>query len=122
MGTPMVRNLVAAGHEVVGCDVDPARAEALGIPAAATPAEAAVDAEAILLSLPGPPVVEEVVLGDGGVREGARRGATVIDMSTSSPTLARRLAAELEAVGVDSLDAPVSGGPRGAEDATLAIM
>jgi 3-hydroxyisobutyrate dehydrogenase-like beta-hydroxyacid dehydrogenase len=120
MGLPMARHLVAAGHEVVGCDLDAARADALGRAVAATPAEAAADADAIILSLPTPGSVEDVVLGERGVRYGARPGMLLVDMSTSPPELARRLAAECG--DLDVLDAPVSGGPRGAEDATLTIM
>jgi len=111
MGLPMARNLVAAGHEVVGCDLDTRRTEALGAPAAASPAEAARDADFALLSLPSPEAVERVA--------GELLGSIVlVDMSTGPPALARRLADAFEA----ALDAPVSGGPRGAADATLTIM
>jgi len=122
MGAPMARHLIAAGHELVGCDVDPARAEALDVPFAATPAEAVAEADFALTSLPSPAAVEEVCLGERGLRAGARPGTTVIELSTSPPRLARRIAAELEPRGIDVLDAPVSGGPMGAEAATLAIM
>jgi 3-hydroxyisobutyrate dehydrogenase len=122
MGLPMARNLVTAGHEVVAVDVDPDRAARLGSEVAATPAEAAAGASAALLSLPSPTVVDDVVLGPAGLRAGARPGFAVVDMSTGPPALARKLAAELESVGAESLDAPVSGGPRGAEDGTLTIM
>lgn len=122
MGLPMARRLVAAGHGVVACDADPARAAALGKATAATPAEAFSEAEIAITSLPSPAAVEEVVLGPDGLRAGARPDTTVIDMSTSPPALMGRLAAGLGEAGVDFLDAPVSGGPRGAEAATLAIM
>src|SRR5438128_6978195 len=108
MGLPMARNLLAAGHELVGCDLDPARVAAAGIPAAGTPAEAVADADVAITSLPSLAAVEEVVVGEQGLRAGARPGTTVIEMSTCSPALARRLAAALEAEGVDALDAPVS--------------
>ena len=120
MGLPMARHLVAAGHDVVGCDVDSARVEELGAASAETPAEAAAAADAVLLSLPTPGAVEEVVLGPRGVSASARPGTLLVDMSTSPPALSRRLAAEC--AELDVLDAPVSGGPRGAEDATLTIM
>jgi len=120
MGLPMARHLVGAGHDVVGCDVDPARVELLGASAAATPRAAAEGAEVVLLSLPTPAAVEEVVLGADGVRDGAGRGTLVVDMSTSPPALARSLASEC--AELDVLDAPVSGGPHGAEGATLTIM
>jgi len=120
MGLPMARHVVSAGHDVVGCDLAPARAEALAAATAGTPAKAAATADVVLLSLPTPGAVEDVVLGEGGVRAGARAGTLLVDMSTSPPALARRLAAECSEL--DVLDAPVSGGPRGAEDATLTIM
>ena len=120
MGLPMARHLVAAGHDVVGCDLDPSRVEALGAAVAATAAEAAAGADAVLLSLPSPAAVEEAVLGADGVRAGAREGALLADLSTGPPALARRLAAECPAL--DVLDAPVSGGPRGADEASLTVM
>lgn len=108
MGLPMARNLVAAGHEVAGYDLDPSRAAGL---ASKGPAEIAV------ASLPSAAAVEDVARGLPGT------GVQVfVDMSTSPPVLARRLAEELGAAGVESLDAPVSGGPRGAETATLSIF
>ena len=122
MGLPVGRRLLAAGHELVACDVDPERASALGAPVAVTPAEAFASADVAFTSLPSVHAVEEVVLGSDGLLAGARPGTTVIDLSTSSPALARRLATALESKGVDVLDAPVSGGPRGAEAGTLAIM
>jgi 3-hydroxyisobutyrate dehydrogenase len=111
MGLPMALNLVAAGHEVVGHDLDPGRVEALGGAQPGGPAEVAV------ASLPSPEAVEEVARGLVG--SGA---STFVDMSTGPPALARRLADELGANGIDALDAPVSGGPLGAEAATLSIF
>lgn len=122
MGLPMARSLLAAGHELIAVDADPSRAALLGAPVAATPAEAAGASAVALLSLPSPAAVEEVVLGSSGLRAGAPRGFAVVDMSTGPPALARTLAAELGRAGIDSLDAPVSGGPRGAEAASLTIM
>jgi 3-hydroxyisobutyrate dehydrogenase len=108
MGLPMARHLVAAGHDVVGCDVDPAKT--IGA-MAATPAEAAEGADVAILSLPAPEIVERVA---GQLP----REVFLVDMSTGPPALARRLAETFDA----ALDAPVSGGPRGAETATLTIM
>jgi 3-hydroxyisobutyrate dehydrogenase len=122
MGLPMAQNLLAAGHELVAVDPDAARTEVLAAPAAATAAEAAADVEVAILSLPSPAVVEEVVLGPRGLRAGGARGLTAIDMSTGPPVLARTIAADLEPAGMQSLDAPVSGGPRGAEAASLTVM
>jgi len=104
----MARNLVAAGHEVVGHDLEPARAEEFS---GGAPAEIAI------ASLPSTAAVEEVAraLPDTGVE-------VFVDMSTSPPALARQLADELGGHAIVSLDAPVSGGPRGAEGATLSIF
>jgi 3-hydroxyisobutyrate dehydrogenase len=111
MGLPMARNLVAAGHEVVGSDLDPARIAALGGADADGPAEIAI------ASLPSAAAVEEVARSLPGT------GVEIfMDMSTGPPSLARQLADELGAAGIDSLDAPVSGGPRGAETATLSVF
>lgn len=122
MGLPMARNLLAAGHELVAVDADPGRAALLGAPTAATPAEAAAGADVAIMSLPSPAAVNEVVLGPRGLRAGGAAGLTAIDMSTGSPELARKLASELAPGGMASLDAPVSGGPRGAQEAALTIM
>ena len=122
MGLPMARNLVAAGHEVVGVDADPGRLAALGTESAETPAEAAAAADVALLSLPSAEAVEEVILGPRGLAAGAPAGFAVVDLSTSPPALARSLAAELARAGADWLDAPVSGGPQGAAAASLTIM
>lgn len=122
MGLPMARHLIAGGHAVTACDADVTRVRALGADARATPAAAASGAEIAILSLPSPAIVEVVATGPDGVLEGLSAGALLVDMSTSPPALARRLAAACAERGVASLDAPVSGGPIGARDATLAIM
>ncbi len=122
MGRPMASRLVAAGHELVVCDADPRTAAGFGTSTAPTPAAAAAGADVAIMSLPAPAVVEEVALGRDGLSEGAGPGAVVIDMSTSPPALARRLADALARHEIDFLDAPVSGGPTGAEAGTLAIM
>ncbi len=122
MGAPMSRHLIAAGHELVGHDVETAKVEALGIPAAASPADAVAGAELAITSLPSPEAVREVWLGRGGLVEGARPGALLIDASTGPPELARELASTLEPSSADVLDAPVSGGPHGARDGTLTVM
>ena len=119
MGLRMARRLVAAGYDVVACDTDPRRAAALGTATAETPAEAVAGAVFALTSLPSPAVVAAVVRELGAT---ARPRTAVLDMSTSPPSLMRELAAELAGRGVDFLDAPVSGGPVGAEAGTLAIM
>lgn len=125
MGYAMARRLLAAGHQVTVCDVDAdavARLTAEGADAGEGPAQVAAEAEVTITCLPTPAIVEEVILGSGGALAGAPAGSTVIDMSTSSPALARRLAQAGRAQEVNVLDAPVSGGPRGATDGTLAVM
>jgi 3-hydroxyisobutyrate dehydrogenase len=108
MGRPMARNLVAAGHDVVAHDLDPGRARGFAQEGRA---------EVAIASLPSAAAVEEVALHLAG------SGVEVfVDMSTGPPALARRLAEELGAAGIGSLDAPVSGGPRGAEAGTLSIF
>jgi 3-hydroxyisobutyrate dehydrogenase len=125
MGRHMAANLQRAGHELVVFDARRDAAETHlvnGATWANSAAEAAQGAELILTSLPGPKQVEEVALGEGGILQGAAAGAVYADLSTSSPTLIRRIHAELAAHGIQVLDAPVSGGPIGAERGTLQIM
>ena len=125
MGRHMAANLQKAGHEIVVHDMRPAAAEshlANGATWANSAAEAAQGAELILTSLPGPKQVEEVALGEGGILQGAAKGAVYADLSTSSPTLIRRIYQVFAEQGVHVLDAPVSGGPVGAERATLQVM
>ncbi|MBV9425119.1 MAG: NAD(P)-dependent oxidoreductase [Solirubrobacterales bacterium] len=125
MGAPMAGRLLDAGHDLTFCDPDEQRAASLlarGARRAADPAATTAASEVTITSLPTPEVLEGAMLGDRGVLGGARRGSTVIDMSTSLPALARRLAEAGAQRGVDVLDAPVTGGPRGAEAGTLTIM
>jgi 2-hydroxy-3-oxopropionate reductase len=125
MGRPMARHLLAAGHSLYVCDKVPAYAAELqtrGAVACGSPKDAAANASVIFLMLPDTPDVEEVLFGRGGVVEGVRKGATVVDMSSISPTATRRFSERLLALGVEMLDAPVSGGQIGAENATLSIM
>jgi 2-hydroxy-3-oxopropionate reductase len=125
MGRPMALNLMKHGHEM---SVYARRAEsaaplvAAGARAYATPAEVAADAEAVFTMVTRSSDVEQVVLGENGIVHGAARGSVVVDMETISPAVARSVARALAEKGVDMLDAPVSGGPMGAEQATLSIM
>ena len=125
MGGPISERLLAAGHELAVHDLaaEPvAQLAALGAKPAPDVTQAAADAELSITSLPTLAVVEDVILGRGGVIESASPGSMVMDMSTGSPELARRMSAAGQARGVPVLDAPVSGGPRGAANGTLAIM
>lgn len=125
MGRPMALNLMKRGHQMAVYARRAASAEPLvaaGARAYRTPAEVAAHAEVIFTVVTNSRDVEEVVLGAEGVIQGAARGSVLVDMETISPVVARRVAAELAKKGVDMLDAPVSGGPMGAEQATLSIM
>jgi 2-hydroxy-3-oxopropionate reductase len=125
MGKPMARNLMSAGYDLVIQTRSPEKAEELvkeGAEAAGSPREVAEKSSVIITMLPGPPEVREVVAGENGLLEGARKGSLLIDMSTSPPVLARELAQVARKRGVGMLDAPVSGGDVGAIDGTLSIM
>ena len=125
MGGRMATNLIGAGHHLTVHDVRPeaaARHLEAGAAWANSPREVAEAAGLVFSSLPGPPEVEAVALGERGVLEGASAGSVYVDLSTSSPTLIRRIHAVFAEHGVDVLDAPVSGGPQGAQNATLAVM
>jgi 2-hydroxy-3-oxopropionate reductase len=125
MGAFMAGNLLEAGHELVVHNRTRTKAERLaqrGARVADSPREVAEGSEVVITMLPGPPQVEEVVAGDGGLLEGAREGSLIIDMSTSSPILAQELARAARNKSVGMLDAPVSGGDVGARDGTLSIM
>jgi 2-hydroxy-3-oxopropionate reductase len=125
MGAAMAGNLLEAGHELVVHNRSGAKAERLaqqGASVADSPSEVAEGSAIIITMLPGPPQVEEVVAGEGGLLEGAGEGSLIVDMSTSSPLVARQLASMARERGVGMLDAPVSGGDVGARDGTLSIM
>ena len=112
LGHAVASRLIKAGHGVVGFDLLPARVEALtalGGTAAPSTSAVAQSAEAVCTLLPSLATVEEATLGAGGIVAGARPGLTVIQMSTISPTLTKRLAEEVAARGLGFLDCPVSG-------------
>ena len=125
MGKPMSKNLLKARHKLVVYDVVPAPMEELveaGAERGASSKDVASRSDTIITMLPDGPEVEQAVLGAGGVLEGAKPGALVIDMSSISPIVARKVSAACEAKGVDFLDAPVSGGEPRAIHGTLAVM
>ncbi|MGE3384886.1 MAG: 2-hydroxy-3-oxopropionate reductase [Pyrinomonadaceae bacterium] len=125
MGKPMVRNLLKAGFLPRVFNRSAAAIEELfseGAIAAVSAKAVAEASEIVITMLPDSPDVEAVVLGDDGVLAGAREGLLLIDMSTISPVVTRRIAGELERAGVRMLDAPVSGGDKGAIAGTLSIM
>ncbi len=125
MGGGIARNLIKAGHELVVHNRSQGKVDALvalGAKSAATPREVAEQVEFVFTNLPDSPDVEQVVLGENGIIEGAHEGLIYIDNSTIKPETARVLAEKLAEVGVAALDAPVSGGDVGARDGTLTIM
>jgi 3-hydroxyisobutyrate dehydrogenase len=122
MGLPMARNLAVKGHAVRGFDLSPAAMQAAaeaGIAAAASAAEAAAGAEFVITMLPAGAHVRDVWLGRGGMAAASDAGAVLLDCSTIDVVTAREVTAE---VGRPMLDAPVSGGTMGAENATLTFM
>jgi 2-hydroxy-3-oxopropionate reductase len=125
MGLPMAQNLLKAGYAVCAFNRSPGRVAtivAAGATTAATPAAVAAVSDLVITMLPDTPDVEAVVLGGDGVLAGLRSTATFIDMSTIDPAMSRTVAARLRERGVDALDAPVSGGEKGAIEGTLSIM
>jgi 3-hydroxyisobutyrate dehydrogenase-like beta-hydroxyacid dehydrogenase len=125
MGRHMAANLQKAGHELVVHDVRKEAADPhvkSGARWADTPRAVAETAEVVFTSLPGPAEVEAVALDErSGLLSGLTAGKAYFDLSTNSPTVVRRLHAIFKARGVDVCDAPVSGGPRGAESRRLAL-
>jgi 2-hydroxy-3-oxopropionate reductase len=125
-GKPMAQNLMESGFELVLHNRTRRKAEALaaeaGVQVADSPGEVAERSNITITMLPGPSEVERVFAGEEGLLEGAGEGSLLIDMSTSSPVLARELVRTAHERGVGLLDAPVSGGDVGAIEGTLSIM
>ncbi|MEO8667056.1 MAG: NAD(P)-dependent oxidoreductase [Bauldia sp.] len=124
MGKPMAARLLAAGYPLAAWNRTASKAAPLanaGARIAATPAEAVADADLVCVILEAGPAVESVLFATG-VDKAIRKGAVVVDFSSIAPDTAKAHAARLAALGIGHLDAPVSGGPYGAEAGTLAIM
>lgn len=125
MGKPMGKNLLKAGFPLTiwnrsaGRDTELVE---LGAKTAGSPREVAENSDIIITMVSDSPDVEQVILGEAGIIHGVRAGAVVVDMSTISPQVTREIAAALRAKKVDMLDAPVSGGEKGAIEGTLSIM
>ena len=125
MGKPMARNLLRAGyplrvHNRSRGSVDELAGE--GASPAGSPREVAEGSDIVITMLPDSPDVESVVLGPAGVIEGIAKGGLVVDMSTISPIVTRKIGAALAEKGASMLDAPVSGGDKGAIEGILSIM
>lgn len=124
MGASMASNLMKAGHELLVHDIKrDAAAPHLkaGAVWADTPRQVAEATEVVLTSLPGPPEMESVALGENGLLSGMAKGKVYFDLTTNSPAVVRRVHAVFAKKGVDLLDAPVSGGPSGARTRKLAL-
>jgi 2-hydroxy-3-oxopropionate reductase len=126
MGRPMARNLMEAGYELVLHNRSPEKAEELAnegnATASGSPREVAEACDIVITMLPDSPDVEAVVAGEGGVLEGIRDGALLVDMSTISPVVTEELSEKVREKGASMLDAPVSGGDVGAIEGALSIM
>ena len=124
MGGSMAYNTIQGGHELVVHDIrreSATRHLEAGATWADSPREVAEASDIVFTSLPGPTEVEAVFLGEDGILQGMSAGKVYFDLSTSTPNLIRRIHDIASGQGVDVLDAPVSGGPRGAESRNLAI-
>jgi len=125
MGRPAAQNLLKAGYQV---NVYARRDESMqplteaGATGCKSPADVAAKSDIIFTNVSDTPDVEQVILGANGVIEGVRKGSAVVDMSTIAASATREIAKQLTARGADMLDAPVSGGEKGAIDGTLSIM
>ncbi|HEX4327865.1 MAG TPA: NAD(P)-dependent oxidoreductase [Burkholderiales bacterium] len=125
MGGHMARHLQAAGFKLHVYNRTKAKTDALVAGGATwheSPGAVAAESDVVISMVGFPKDVEETYLGAGGIVERAKKGAILIDMTTSSPALAKRIAEAAAKKGVSSLDAPVSGGDVGARDAKLSIM
>lgn len=126
MGRSMAKNLMKAGFEVTVYTRSKEKIEDFlaetGAKWTASPAECAKGQDAVITIVGYPQDVEQVYFGENGIFEGAEKGAVLIDMTTSDPRLAQRIAAKAAELGMSALDAPVSGGDTGAKAGTLSIM
>lgn len=125
MGKPMCKNLLKAGYECSVYNRSDAAAEELkkaGAKKCRSAAEAARDRDVVITMLPDSPQVKEVVLGEDGIAYSMKKGSVLVDMSSIAPPASQQIGAELAKLGVEMLDAPVSGGETGAINKTLSIM
>lgn len=125
MGKPMAKHLLASGYPLTVRDLVPGPVEEL-VAAGASPggsgAAVAAASDVVITMLPDTPDVEAALFGEEGVAEGVTTGSLVIDMSSIAPVPTRRFAERLATKGASMLDAPVSGGQKGAMEASLSIM
>lgn len=125
MGKPMAKNLIKHGYSLIVNDINTeavAELAALGAKSVASPKELAIESGVIITMLPSNAIVQQVMIGENGIIEGAKAGTIVIDMSSVSPVVAKEVAATLKTRKIELLDAPVSGGEPKAIDGTLSVM
>ena len=125
IGEPLCRHLLEGGYELLIYDVAPEALARLGdtlAEPAASPEALATEADVVLLSLPNSDVVEEIVFGESGLKDGLSSGKALIDTSSSRPSSTRGISTRLAAEGIDMLDAPVSGGVLRAREGKLSVM
>ncbi|POP46857.1 2-hydroxy-3-oxopropionate reductase [Superficieibacter electus] len=124
MGTPMAINLAKAGHSLHVTTIGPVAQELLTLGAvnAESARQVTENSDIIFIMVPDTPQVEEVLFGDNGCAKAALKGKTIVDMSSISPIETKRFARQVNELGGDYLDAPVSGGEIGAREGTLSIM
>ncbi|RYG73458.1 2-hydroxy-3-oxopropionate reductase [Lentibacillus lipolyticus] len=125
MGKPMCQNLMQAGYDVVISSSNPDTNRQLqqnGASVVSTYTDVAAATDVIITMLPNSPEVKQVVLGQGGLMDGARPGTVIIDMSSIAPTVSQEIGKALAEKEIDFLDAPVSGGEPKAIDGTIAVM
>ncbi|MBW4525557.1 MAG: 2-hydroxy-3-oxopropionate reductase [Phormidium tanganyikae FI6-MK23] len=125
MGKPMVQNLLKARYGVTVFNRSTTAINNLatqGATPATSPKQVAEQSDIVITCLPDSPDVESVVLGQNGILAGSRSGMLLIDMSTIAPATSKKIYSELQTHGIQSLDAPVSGGDIGAQQGTLSIM
>lgn len=125
MGRHMAKNIIRGGHELTVFDINRESTDEIireGASWGETPSAVGNDSEVVFTSLPKPQDVEEVLCGKAGVLSKMRKGSTFIDLSTTDPSTINRISHCAKSIGVDVLDAPVSGGTAGARNGTLCVM
>lgn len=125
MGKPMAKNLVRKGYSLIVFDIKPepvAELVEMGAKSGCSPADVASKSDIVITMLPNSPHVVSVISGKDGVLEGLASGKLIIDMSSISPVISRKMAALAAEKGIEFLDAPVSGGEPKAIDGTMSIM
>lgn len=125
MGKPMAKNIMKAGYDLTVYTRNPKSIEELvnvGAKAAESNEDLAKKTDVIITMLPNSPEVDEVIFGDSGMIDGLSEGKTIIDMSSINPVESQRFAEQLEKIGVEFMDAPVSGGEPKAIDGSLSVM